>query len=375
VLIPRWLPLLSASLQIAVGGLRFSDGRILMAIVEGHGIEDPVFQNPLTHYIWESPLKVWLLRLVPFDSYWALAALFLLLGVLPLIGLAWPTTSRFYVLTTGLIVLTPCLKISMENLGVGDGFISFLTLMLALCLRAPIRFAACLLLLGLWHPGQVLFIAVSFWLGAWSSGLLSRHPVPRLDTGCLGSPSVASLRVIAMLACVGVVASRIVLVIYNRGLGFHYVDRFGYIKLKLAEMLPLNLQQAPISLAFPLAYGLGLIWLGRQRILASGKVAVLLGWVVGLSGIALATTDVTRVAILCLSPLVLLLFEAMMVQSPPWRSRLASPAGTRTGVPRPLVLMAVMAPLIPLCSWSGIDFSLWPDLVADLCNYGVACSV
>lgn len=373
LLIPRWLPLLSALLQIAIGGIRFSDGQILLAIAEGHGIEDPVFQNPLTHYIWESPLKVWLLRVFPWESYTALAGLFLLLGCLPMVGLAWPKTSRFYLLTSGLILLTPCLKISVENLGVGDGAISFLTLMLVLCLRRPVRFAVCLLLLGLWHPGQAVFIAVSYCLGAWASGLLAPHSAAQSRFGSQRSTVHASLWILVLLSVLTVGASRIVLLLYNRSLGFHYVDRFGYVKLKLLAMLPLNLLQSPISLAFPLAYGLAVLWLCHQRLLSTGMTVVLLAWIAGMGGISLATTDVTRVAILCLSPLVLLLFEGFMAQAVPWRSTPVHRLTWMPAMPRRLVLMVLLAPLVPLCSWSGIDFSLWPDFVADLCKYGVAC--
>ena len=68
--IPRYLPIFSLILQTLVGGIRFSDGKALLAISSGQDINALIFQeHPGTQYLWESPLKVILLRTLPLESF------------------------------------------------------------------------------------------------------------------------------------------------------------------------------------------------------------------------------------------------------------------------------------------------------------------
>ncbi len=349
--LPRWLPLLAAGLQLLIGGLRFSDGRTLLAIAQGQGLEAEIFHNPATQYVWESPLKVWLLRAWPLPSLLALAGLFLLLGLLPLIGLLWPMGSRFYVLTSWLLLLTPALKVSLQNLGVGDGLVSLLTVLLVLQRRHPATAAGLLLFIAAWHPGQAPFIAMSTLVGMVAVG--EGRPLRRL--GLLTSAMAGAL-----------LASRLLLLLYNNTLGFAYTGRFGYLKLRLAEFLPGNLLHAPLALLFPIALGLacvGLLRLPQQR----PATSLVLAWCALVSAVALFTTDVSRVVVLCLTPLPLVLIDSRVPITPsrPWRW----PWMQRHW---PLLCSLVVA-LIPLYSWSGIDLSLWPDLLQDACKYGITC--
>ncbi|MFM7238638.1 MAG: hypothetical protein ACKOZN_03435 [Cyanobium sp.] len=350
--LPRWLPLLAAGLQLLIGGVRFSDGRILLAISQGQGLEAAIFRNPATHYIWESPLKVLLLRAWPLASLLGLACLFLLLGLLPLIGLLWPRGSRFYALTSWLLVLTPALKVSLQHLGVGDGLVSLLTVLLVLQRRHPATAAGLVLLIATWHPGQALFIAVSTLVGMMAVG--EAQPLRRLWP-------LATAMVGALLA------GRLVLLLHNHSLGFAYTGRFGYLKLRFAEFLPGNLLHAPLGLLFPIALCLaclGLIRLPQHRLGCS----LVLAWCAVVSAVAVFTTDVSRVAVLCLSPLPLILVDSpdSITFTGPWHW----PWLRRHG---PL-LCGLATAVIPLYSWSGIDLSLWPDLFHDACKYGIFCS-
>lgn len=344
--LPRWIPLLAAGLQLLIGGLRFSDGRTLLAIAQGQGLEAEIFSNPATHYVWESPLKVWLLRAWPLASLPALAALFLLLGLLPLTGLLWPRSSRFYALSAWLLLLTPALKVSLQNLGVGDGLVSLLSVLLVLQRRHTGRAAGLLLLIAAWHPGQAPFIAISTLVGMLACG--EAQPIRRLWS-------------LAIAMAATLLAGRLLLKLHNHSLGFTYTDRFGYLKLRLAEFLPGNLLHAPLALLFPISLCLAcwlLIRLPKQR-LGSGLI---LAWSAVVSAVALLTTDVSRVAVLCLTPLALILAESTSLHRPwPWLQHFW-----------PLLCLLAIA-LIPLYSWSGIDLSLWPDLLDDACKYGVTC--
>lgn len=349
--LPRRIPLIAAGLQILIGGLRFSDGRILLAIAQGQGLEAEIFRNPATHYIWESPLKVWMLRAWPVPSMPGLAALFLFLGLLPLIGLLWPRCSRFYFLTSWLLVLTPALKVSLQNLGVGDGLVSLLTVLLVLHRRHHVLAACLVLLIAVWHPGQAPFIAMSILVGMVAVGEAQQ---PR------------SLWIVATSLAGALLVGRFLLLIHNHSLGFAYTGRFGYLKLRLAEFLPSNFLHAPLALVFPVALclaSIGLVRLPRPRF-SSG---LLLVWCSLVSAVALMTTDVSRVVVLCLTPLPLILSDSSVPIAPP-------PTWSWSWLHRhgPL-LCALATALIPLYSWSGIDFSLWGDLLKDACKYGITC--
>ena len=68
--VPRYILFLALTLQFIVGGLRFSDGQFLRTISFGDDIYAPIFQNnPLSQYIWESPLKILILKTLSTNSF------------------------------------------------------------------------------------------------------------------------------------------------------------------------------------------------------------------------------------------------------------------------------------------------------------------
>jgi hypothetical protein len=152
-----WLFLISI---LVIGGIRFSDGSALLAIAQGATAQSPAFSGSgALQYIWDSPLKVLALRYVPPNIY-GIGLFFGFLSVLP-VALLLTRDALLFWLSSSALILTPSLKISTQNIGVGDG----LTILLAilLCYSNNILFLSIIsFILGLWHPHQSFFIGLSF---------------------------------------------------------------------------------------------------------------------------------------------------------------------------------------------------------------------
>ena len=149
-----------AFLSVLIAGIRGSDGRALLAIASRNDMNDLAMSYPLNQYIWDSPLKVALLRLLPSNMLWISLA-FMVIAALPLTGLFVRRNKLFSYLTGILILITPAITISFQSVGVGDGLISLLTL-LAVINNSNIGIAVPFFLIGLWHPHQAFFIGCTY---------------------------------------------------------------------------------------------------------------------------------------------------------------------------------------------------------------------
>jgi hypothetical protein len=149
-------------LTLMVAGIRFSDGSLLLAIASGAGIDSSSFNASHTQYVFDSPLKILLLKLSPSNILW-IAFTFFLISLLPLIGIFTHEKSKWYYLTAALIALTPSIKISLQNIGVGDGLVYLLILVAVGSLNGPVILLT-ILLIALWHPQQAFFIVGTYCL-------------------------------------------------------------------------------------------------------------------------------------------------------------------------------------------------------------------
>jgi len=317
---------------VVIGGIRFSDGSMLLAIASGATVADPVFARAAPQYVWDSPLKVALLNLLP-AHFAAIAAAFALLAVLPLAGLV-ARDARLRALSLAAIFLTPAFKISIQNIGVGDGLVVLLILIASASSRVMV-IAAALFAIGLWHPQQSFFIGGSF--------LLARH--------CFG-PRLERRDVMAVAGSLA--AAALVYFSYRYLLAFSFAGREAYLADQAGGFLAGNFAAAPIAFA-PL-----LIWLGLIAPRPERGLRWLVAWIVVLAAVSVLTTDVTRVMTLTSLPIVLA-----------GAARLLD--GGRPLPLRRLAVAAILILLLPPYSYSGFDWWLWGDLRADACRWAGYC--
>jgi len=331
----RWLAFLALFLLVLVGGLRFSDGSMLLAISRGATIADEVFLNPLAQYVWDSPLKVYLLWALP-SSILFIAAVFAFIGVLPSL-MFFAKQEKVFFASAICLLLTPAFKVSMQNLGVGDGIL--ITLVIAACL-ATSHFIVliCFLLIGLWHPQQAFFIGVS-WLIA----------------NYLYKDELYKDRLIAGLG--GLILAAAWFFYFKAQLGSGYAGRAYYMTARFDELLIPNLKWAALAFLPTVCWFVFIAPKSKQQ-------WVLMLWLLLLSFVSLLTTDVTRVMTLISLPLVLMGALTIYEREPRFLS-------FRKANKKTIFLVCAFVIVIPPYSWSGLDYFLWGDLISDLCKWDV----
>ncbi|MCS4187844.1 hypothetical protein GGP48_002549 [Salinibacter ruber] len=321
-------------LIVVIGGIRFSDGSALLAIAQGATAESPLFSGSgALQYIWDSPLKVLSLRYVPPNIY-GIGLFFGFLSVLPVALLLTRDTLLFW-LSSSALILTPCLKISMQNIGVGDGLTIFLAILLCY-LNNNILISLSSFVLGLWHPHQSFFIGISF--------VLSKY---------VFFEDIEWRQVATVLASLALAAA--VFFLWKASLGFEYSGRGTFMQDRMPELLYKNLVYAPVAF-LPIALWFWFIPVAPRR----GK-CLLGGWLFILGIVSLLTTDVTRVISLTALPILLAESKKIIIEE-------------RDDIPvRRILVFASLIVLIPPFSWSGLDYLVWTDLFSDLCEWGVYC--
>ena len=361
--IPRYFSISAVILQILIGGFRYSDGSILRAINQGLDINAPIFQNnPYSQYIWESPLKIFLLKIFPSTSFLNLGIIFSILAFLPLVGLAWDKKTRFYRLSSILIVTTTAFKISIQNIGTGDGLIFFLSLLLILSFKNTILSLLSIFLIGLWHPGQAPFIAFSACIACFAQ----KDYLQNLKKSGYEFNEKINLRAYSGFVIFGLLFSRLILIIYNNLLGFDYINRFDYISDRGLDLLKNNFIYSPIGIFLPLVFMVILFFI--KNIFTKSIKFLLISWIFICSFISLLTLDVSRVNILLLTPIFLIIIEKFNLN----KSFFLFQNYLKVfSFPVFYILIAVV--LLPAWGWSGLEFSMWGDFFNDMCKYRVLC--
>lgn len=321
-------------LIVAIGGIRLSDGKALLAIAQGATAESPLFSGSGTlQYIWDSPLKVLSLRYASPNIY-GVGLFFGFLSVLP-VTLIFARDTLLFWLSSSALILTPCLKISVQNIGVGDGLTIFLIIFLCY-LNNNILLSIISLVLGLWHPHQSFFIGLSF--------VTSKY---------IYFEDVEWRQIATVLVSLALAAA--VFFLWKASLNFEYSGRGAFMGARMPELFYRNLLYAPVAF-LPIILWFWFVPVDPQR----GKW-LLGGWLLILAVVSLLTTDVTRV--ISLTALPLLLAEA---------KKLIDEGRNDISVRRLLVFASLIV-LIPPFSWSGLDYFVWTDLFSDLCEWGVYC--
>jgi hypothetical protein len=318
-------------LVVMCAGLRFSDGTVLLAISRGLLPSEPSLKG-FGQYLWDAPLKVGLLRLLPANVI-AIGLTFAVLGALPALGLL-SRDSRILWLTAATVFLTPTFKVSIQNLGVGDGLVMFL----AFCVCASSKIyvvATAALLVALWHPHQSFFLGASYFVGRFCYfGKLERR------------------QAVAVATALAVGAGAYV--IYRLALPFSFTSRAGFVAEHGQDTLRRNLILSPVAFA-PI-----ILWVWFIAPKPSRLSWVMLIWLCVLGAVAVYTPDVTRVMTITSLPIVLA--GADRILDGPY-----AVSGVRA------MTIATLILLIPPLSWSGLDYLVWPDLISGLCKWHLYC--
>lgn len=325
-------------LSILVGGVRFSDGGALLAVASGSGPGSEFFRDSVVQYVWDSPLRVAFLRILPPTAI-AISVAFLAVAALPLVGLLF-RHSRLFFLTGILLMATPAIKISFQNVGVGDG-LTYLLTVLAVATKSHRSLFVLFLLMGAWHPQHAFFIYGSYAV----FGLAFKEP--DYKKRLLGAGTGSLLAFLLFLA-------------HRASLGATYFSRIDYLARNGLDLLVEHLPMLPIILFWPVLWVVLILrCCPKTRVPAYGYL-----WLAALALLALATADVTRVLSVIALPMILIPMKQAYSRHTEARSR--------EPVRLPLLLVG-LAICMPVVSWSGIEIFLWPDLLHDLCKYGVFC--
>jgi len=247
----------------------------------------------------------------------------------------------FFYLTVVAIGLTPALKISFQNVGVGDGLMYLLIVAAVAADSKAIIFIA-FVLLGTWHPQQAFFIGGSYVI-------------------CSAAYRDENFLARAGAAIAGLAVACAIFVAYKFMLGFEYQGRLGYMTSHMREFLVKNFSIAlPVSISYFFLWWLAV----RKKLHAAFFKPYVAAWFLILAVVAGLTTDVTRVLIAISMPMLLI---------PMRQVYLDAKAANAQELPRFSAWVIAAIVLMPIYSWSGFDIFLWPDLVKDLCKYKVFC--
>ncbi len=318
-------------LVILWSGIRFRDGTVLLAISRGLPPSDPALEN-FGQWLWDAPLKIGLLRLLPGNAV-AIGLAFAALGILPGIGLL-SRGHRFLWLTVVTVFLTPAFKVSLQNLGVGDGVLMFLAL--SICASTDIYLlVVAAFTMALWHPQQSFFVGVSFFVGRFCYyGKIERRQAFAVG----GALALGALAYIT----------------YKALLPFHFVGRAEFMTQHGQDTLVRNLYLAPV------AFAPTFLWMCLLSPRPTRLPWLVIGWLCLLGVVATFTSDVTRVMTITSLPIILtgaskIIDDCSFIST----SR--------------IMIVGVLVLLVPPLNWSGLDYFLWPDLIGDLCKWHVYC--
>ncbi len=315
-----------------IAGIRFSDGGLLLAISKGEDAASPAFRDPLTQYHWDQPLKVTLLKVLP-PRILVIALVFLGLTLLP-VAFAWSSNVDVRWLAFTALFLTPALKVVLQNIGAGDGLIIALIIIAA---SYPTKFVllCCFFTIGIWHPHQSFFVGLSALLAIY---LYDDHPDLAKYFSILGA----------------LAAALVVYLVYKVNLTFEFTGRSGFIASHLGNFITRNLLYAPVALA-PI-----IIWFAFAAPRPGRGENILTVWLLVLCLASLIATDVTRVMTIISLPIVLGGADNLQRRDPD------------EPIPKKrMIYLALMMALVPVYSWSGLDYILWKDLIADFYKWGI----
>jgi hypothetical protein len=326
-----WLVGMAIAAQIVFGGLRPVDGSVISTLArDGFRAELPAFAQ----YLFDSPLKIVLLKAIGIQSPTLLAGLFLALSFLPFAAAFLAEDDERRKSAFLLAAALPLTRISFGSLGVGDAVMFAGAIAVVVSRSRPVLLVASAVLVG-WHVQQgVLLLGLVVGLG-WLTGA-------RRDR--------ASLAMIVLGTALGTAF----FLLSRTWLAFPYQSRLGFLLAHHDRFLLRIVFYWPAAIAVALP-GFLLLWLARG-------FRSLPWWLfagTALSFVAASvTSDVSRVFFVLHWPMLLMVL-------------LATPATIRA-VRSPAVIVPVMllSAVLPLLTWSGVEVFDWKALAQTVQKYG-----
>lgn len=326
-----WLAGIAIAVQIVFGGMRPVDGSVLAVLArDGFRAELPAFAQ----YLFDSPLKIVLLKAIGLQSPTLLAGLFLALSFLPFAASFLAEDDERRKSAFLLAAALPLTRISFGSLGVGDAVMFAGAIAVVASRSRPVLLVASFILVG-WHVQQgILLLGLVVVLG-WLTG-------ERRDRASL-----------AMIVA-GVVLGIAFFLLSRTWLAFPYQSRLGFLLAHLDRFLLRIVFYWPAAIAVALP-GFLLLWLVRGfRSVSWWLFAATAASFVAAS----VTSDVSRVFFVLHWPMLL-----MVLMSKP---------DTIRSVRSPTVIVPVMllSAVVPLLTWSGVEVFDWKALAQTLQKYG-----
>jgi len=322
-----WLAGIAIAAQVLFGGMRPVDGSVLATLArDGFRAELP----PFAQYLFDSPLKIVLLKAIGLQSPTLIAGLFLALSFLPFAAALLAEDDERRKSAFLLAAALPLTRISFGSLGVGDAVMFAGAIAVVVSRSRLVLLFASAVLVG-WHVQQgVLLLGLVVVLG-WVTG-------ERRDRASL-----------AMIVA-GVVLGVAFFLLSRTWLPFPYQSRLGFLLAHLDRFLLRIVFYWPAAIAVALP-GFLLLWLVRgfrslSWWLFAGTAASFVA--------ASVTSDVSRVFFVLHWPMLLMILL-------PIRS-----------VRSPAVIVPVMllSAVVPLLTWSGVEVFDWKALAQTLQKYG-----
>ncbi|HYD05866.1 MAG TPA: hypothetical protein VEC60_09075, partial [Reyranella sp.] len=316
--------------QVLMGGIRPVDGSMLARLArEGFAAELP----PFAQYLFDSPLKIVLLKALGLQSPTLLAGLFLLLCLLPFAAALLAEDDERRKTAFLLAAALPLTRVSLGSLGVGDAVMFAGAIAIVASRSRWIALVASAVLVG-WHVQQGILL-LGF-VVALSHAMGERRDRARL----------------AMIG-IGVVLGVAFFLLSRQWLGAPYQGRLGFL---LAHIDRFALRIAfywPVAIAVALP-GFLLLWLTTGFKSVSWLLFAATAASLAVAGM---TSDVSRVFFVLHMPMV------MLVLLRPGTVRLArSPAA--------IVPVMALSAVVPLLTWSGVELFDWKALAQALLKYG-----
>ena len=330
----------AAALQVVLGGMRFVDGSMLLQFSQV-GFQAQLQDS--SQYLFDSPLKIVLLRLLHLDSATAIGLLFIALNFLPLAAIwlvARQQQERLALLA--IVTIMPIWKVMFQNIGVGDSVVIACTIVLVMARCWPCVGITTFAMV-LWHFQQGMLICLILSVLCIAAQEPERRP-----------------RIMSIL--LGAAAATIVFSILKVYFMPSYTDRLGVNLAHMGPSLRQNLLFFPIGIC-AIVPGTLLIIEAMQR--GGRRARPALGWMtLGAIGLAICVgaiiIDFSRVTLLLTFPIVLFLANPRAMPSGFFEKLLT---------PRAVVPVLAVAVMTPMLAWSGIEVYLWPTVLVTFQKY------
>ncbi len=331
--------ILAIALQVIVGGLRPVDGSVIAEFAKnGFDAKVSVFGS----YLFDSPLKIALLRALGIHSPVGLVVVFAILTFLPFVTafLAEDDEARKTCLV--LLAALPITRISFGSIGVGDAvlFSGIVAIIVSSSRSVSLLFA---IVMVLWHFQQgtilVCLLGVIFLLFGHAK---DRRKLPGMAIGLAA----------------GIVAYTLIRVFLSPS----YQGRAEFL-LEYFERFPIRmLFYWPVAIAIAVP-GLLALWLSKGRRAFHWFVWLTLAAALVTAGV---TTDVSRVFFILSFPVILfalLRFDSREPQAPGLRQL------------QFLVPVLLLSAAVPILGWEGVEIFDWRGLANALMKYGTASDI